>query len=434
MKKFLDRLQAFFFAPRDARGFGLMRILWGATTLAYLLMLWIDVVDFFSDAGTLPRTLEYVVVRWQFRFSLLDSVGHPAAVFALYLLLLALVALAMVGWKTRYTVIASTLLLYSFHERNPLPLAGGDTVLRLIGFILMISPGIAAISLDRAKEQWHHWKKTRQLLSPLQMPSWPYRLLLWQFIIIYGTSLWYKSLGTMWYAGTAVVTVLHHPHFTRLPHEVMDFAAPFSMVIGYATVAWHAAWLLLLIPRGTMKRAGFSWDTVKRYVLLGGVAFHGAIFLLLRAGSFSWTMFTGYAGLLDEHDLAALKRLVNNGTPRKVVVLYDGRCGLCLRSVFVLEMLNGLNRLQFVNFWNRHAKNGVARSVTESQLNLALHIKQRGKFYKGFDAFRELAWHLPATWLIAPLLYFPGVSKIGDQVYAKIATRRMRCVHKNCSI
>lgn len=426
---------AFFFARRSATGFGLTRIAWGATAFVYLLMQWSDVTTYYSEAGYLPRTLAPLFLRGSLRFTLLDSVMHPGGVMALYLLLLVLLLAATLGWKTRWTTIASVLLLFSFHERNPLPLAGGDTVLRVLGFLLMISPGIKALSLDRFEEQWQQWKAHRTLLPPLSMPHWPYRLLLWQFIVLYGTSLWYKTLGTMWLSGTAVTTVLHHPIFADLPPWLAHSLAPLSPVLGYLILLWHASWLLLLIPHHHLARWGLRPASLKRWIILGGILFHGGIFLIVRAGSFSLAIMSGYLGLLDEHDFAALKRFFNRGIgSRKISVLYDGRCGLCLQSVFLLEMLDTLRRLQFINFWNRSAKNSVARSVREAQLNRALHIKIRGRFLKGFDAFRELAWHLPATVLFAPLLHFPGVALIGRRMYARIATQRTACIHKRCKL
>ena len=62
---------------------------------------------------------------------------------------------------------------------------GGDTMLRTIGFLLMIAPEVRAFSLSRLREQWHHWKRKGSegmLQSPLTMSIWPYRLLLWQLI------------------------------------------------------------------------------------------------------------------------------------------------------------------------------------------------------------------------------------------------------------
>ena len=432
MTPFLIRLQAFFFAPRSATGFGLMRILWAAVAFAYLLMQWGDVTRFYSDKGLLPLSLAPVILRGDWRVSILDLTGNPHAVFALYIVLLILLLLALFGRKARWTVIASALLLFSFHQRDPLMLAGGDTVLRALGFLLMISPGIEALSIDRIGAQWHHWKKDHTLLPPLEMPAWPYRLLLWEFVIIYGTSLWYKLLGAMWIKGTAVGVVLHHPMFASAPRWLMDLLSILSPGIGYAIILFHVSWLLLLIPRPILKNLGLPHGQLKRTILLFGLLFHGAILLLMHTGSFSLALFAGYAGLLDAEDIEVLRRGLAGRSKRMVAVLYDGHCGLCLRSIFTLSLLDTFRRLEPINFWNRIAKNKVAPRVSEEQLNRALHIKVRGRFFQGFDAFRELTWELPALWIAAPFLYIPGVAPIGRLIYKYIAQKRERCNHKSC--
>ena len=51
----------------------------------------------------------------------------------------------------------------------------------------------------------------------------------------------------------------------------------------------------------------------------------------------------------------------------------------------------------------------------------------------GFDAFHQLAWHLPVLLPIAPLLSIPGIPLIGRRIYAAIAERRKKCDHESCS-
>ena len=55
----------------------------------------------------------------------------------------------------------------------------------------------------------------------------------------------------------------------------------------------------------------------------------------------------------------------------------------------------------------------------------------------GFGAFRWMAWRLPPCWLIAPLLYLPGVPWLGQRIYLWIARNRYHlvpCRHGVCDI
>jgi predicted DCC family thiol-disulfide oxidoreductase YuxK len=48
--------------------------------------------------------------------------------------------------------------------------------------------------------------------------------------------------------------------------------------------------------------------------------------------------------------------------------------------------------------------------------------------YAGFRAFRWIAWRLPLTMLVAPLLYVPGVPWLGNKVYRWVAKHRFQLV------
>lgn len=412
-----------------------MRSAWAAVVLFYLLLQWQDIAYFYSNEGVLSPDLLPLITRTSMRFTLLTWISDPTAVFTLYLTLLLTLFCMLIGLWPRASTIASVLLLFSFHERNPMILGGGDTLLRDTGFLLMIAPGIGGFSIERWKLQWQVWHKKRSLLPPPRASIWPWRMLLWQMIILYSTSLWYKLLGTMWVDATAVAAVLHHPIFSRLPKDVADFVAPFSPFVTQLTLFWHAAWLLMLVPETLTKRLPIWIPRIclRRWLLLGGLLFHGSILLMMDAGCFSLSIFVAYLGLLREEDFLLLKNWM--ARPTQIVVLFDGHCGLCLRSTFTLRMLDWLGRLSLMDFRDPTVRRRIAPDVTLPTLDRAMHIKlPDGSYRTGFDAFRYLAWHLPPTWPLAPLLYLPGIPRLGRKMYATIALRRQKCNHKGCNL
>jgi predicted DCC family thiol-disulfide oxidoreductase YuxK len=431
-------IEGFFFRPVRATGFGVMRILWALTTFAFFLSQWKDIYEYYAIDGFVPLDLEHLAVRGHWRVSLLDMLPSHDGVLLLYLLLLGFTLLMAIGLWPRLTTIASVVLLYSFHERNPFVLGGGDTMMRLIGFILVLAPGLGALSLSRLMRQRAQWRKQQHTLPPLTQPIWPYRMLMWQVIVLYGTSLWFKLLGTMWLDGTAMAAAIHHPFFSRWPGAAMDRLVRLSPFVSRATVLWHAMWLLLLIPkplRGLLTPPLLSRISLKRFLLLGGLLFHGSIFVLMDAGDFSLAMFTAYAGLLLDEDLEAIRSFWNRGWNGKVIVLFDGRCGLCLRSVFWIRLADWLQRVEPANFRSRADRDRYAADIGEEQLDKAMHIRYPdGRTLKGFDAFRSLCRHLPPFWILIPFLWLPGVAPIGRHVYARIAARRKRCTHEGCAL
>jgi predicted DCC family thiol-disulfide oxidoreductase YuxK len=445
----LRRASGFLFAPISATGFGLMRMLWAGVAFVYWSFQWKDVPLFYGENGILPKSIEQFMVRGDYRFTVLSWFTDDTAVFGVYLLLLLALLCTCVGLWPRISTIVATLLLFSFHERNPFVLGGGDTVLRHVGFLLCIAPELRAFSLTRLSAQWTHFREQRSLLPPLTMPIWAMRMLLWQLIVLYGTSLWYKLLGSMWIRGTAVAAALHHPMFSRLPKTWADSFAPLMSTIDIAVMLFHFGWLFLLVPRAVTNLLP-RWVPrlpLKRTLLMGGVLLHGGIFLMMDAGSFSLALMAAYAGCLVTEDFESIRAMLNRGFLRRakraerktklnrIAVLYDGKCGLCLRSIFMLELLDRLDRLQLVNFWNRIERNDAAPDIKEAELDRAMHVRfPSGKTLTGFDGVRAIAWHLPPLWPIAPFLYIPGIAPIGRRVYAWVAQRRKQCSHDGCSI
>lgn len=432
MKRFLDAADGFFFARRAAWPFGLMRIAWAGVALAFLLMQWPDVVAYYSDAGFLPRDMVGMVTRETWVFSVLFWSGGPWFAWTVYLAALAALACSMLGIFPRVSTVIGCLLLASLHERQPMALGGGDTVLRHLGFLLMLAPGIRALSLPRLRLQYRRWRKDRSLLPPVTMPAWPYRLLLWQLIVIYASSAWWKSLGTMWIDGTAVGAALHHPIFTRWPYDAVNLLMPLAPVLTWKTVAWEAAWLLLLLPSPLLPRV-LRTGGLKRLILAAGVLFHGSIAILMDVGSFSFAILAGYLGLLDDRDRAWLKRALDRRMKHPLVVLYDGSCRLCRRSAFVLALLDAFGHVRLVDFRNAKDRRAAAPHIDESQLDLAMHVLLPDRSVRtGFDGFRVISWHLPLLWISVPLLYIPGISHLGRRIYGWIAQNRQKCTHERC--
>jgi len=427
------------FRPISSAGFGLMRLGFGVIGFVTFLLQWSDVMKFYTSAGLLPHNLVDQMVRSAWRFSLLDALS-PTLVFLLYLVLLVALVLITVGLYTRIALIVGVLLMYSFHEYALITLDGGDTLLRLIGFILMLSPCTQSITVTNLWKRMELVRTTGkdQPAHERTMSVWPYRLLLWQMIIMYVASSVEKFTGSTWREGSAVAITLHHGDFSRLPTALADALAGFSPAIGWFTILTQLAWILLLfIPILIWIRVlpQASQSVLKRALLLSGVLIHGAIFLLMDVGTFSLTVFVAYLGLLLSEDFSAIRKLLNRNFGASTIVLFDGRCGLCRRSVVVLKSLDWLHRLEFANFREKERKEKHAKHISMEVLDASMHIRlSNGEYEKGFFAFRSVSWHLPSLWILMPFLYIPGVPFIGDRIYATIAKNRPRCESDTCTL
>jgi predicted DCC family thiol-disulfide oxidoreductase YuxK len=138
---------------------------------------------------------------------------------------------------------------------------------------------------------------------------------------------------------------------------------------------------------------------------------------------------------LTDDDFRAIRTATDDFFGRRTIILFDGSCGLCRRSMAVLKSFDFLHRLTFVNFHDAALRTTHAPKIPMSELDAALHIKRAdGSFAKGFYAFRSLCWQLPPLWILAPFLYIPGISWIGEVVYSWVAGRREKCTSSHCTL
>src|SRR5262249_49800352 len=118
----------------------------------------------------------------------------------------------------------------------------------------------------------------------------------------------------------------------------------------------------------------------------------------------------------------AIARQLNRSGP--IRVFYDGSCGLCLRTVRLLTSADLFRRLEFLDFRRLDLtefsrRHGV--SLTAEALEREMFVIAGGRSYGGFAGYRVLARAVPLFWPLLPLLYLPGVSRLGDTVYRYVA-------------
>src|SRR5262245_52782456 len=123
----------------------------------------------------------------------------------------------------------------------------------------------------------------------------------------------------------------------------------------------------------------------------------------------------------------------------KARVLYDGQCAFCCKSVELLKRLDWLKKLDYVNVRDENQAFLKAQPVAGAPLLEQMHVLPRdgGRLHGGYSAIRWLAWRLPLTWIIAPLLYLPGMTWLGQKIHLWIARNRFKiipCEHGVCSL
>jgi predicted DCC family thiol-disulfide oxidoreductase YuxK len=114
----------------------------------------------------------------------------------------------------------------------------------------------------------------------------------------------------------------------------------------------------------------------------------------------------------------------------RALVLYDGNCPLCRRSVAVLKRLDWLGRLKCQDARDLEQLPAREPPLDPARLLDEMHLvtPDGQRVYHGFEVFRWMSWRLPALWLFAPFLYIPGVPTIGQRVYLWVARNRFQLV------
>jgi hypothetical protein len=96
----------------------------------------------------------------------------------------------------------------------------------------------------------------------------------------------------------------------------------------------------------------------------------------------------------------------------QVQVRYDGSSSGWRRTMRLVACLDLFARLQYLDH-DRADSSGLSSAESRSELG----VISRGRAYHGFAACRIIALTLPVFWVLAPLLFLPGVSWLGTALY-----------------
>ena len=123
----------------------------------------------------------------------------------------------------------------------------------------------------------------------------------------------------------------------------------------------------------------------------------------------------------------------------KARVLFDGHCAFCRKSVELLRKLDWLKKLDYVDVRDEAQPCLREPLVSAAPLLEQMHVLTRDsqRLHGGYRAIRWLAWRLPALWLVAPLLYLPGMTWLGQKLYLWVARNRFKivpCEHGVCTL
>ncbi len=259
----------------DLRSLALFRIVFGTVVLLDLLVRIPEIGVFYTDDGTLPRAFMFSTMRTWGGYSLQFLSGEWPIQFAIFAVMIAVMACFIVGYRTRLAAVLAWLLIMSMQGRNPYILHGGDDVIRVLLFWCIFAPINARWSVDVALNK-------DQPLLPVLNASWGAQALMFQLCFIYWTTAVWK-LHRVWVIdGSAIYYALSLTQFAK-PFAVWLVHFPLLLrFMTYSTIALEFFGpFLLFIP---------FWNRWFRLLaMVSFIGLHMGIFLTMAIGFFPWT-------------------------------------------------------------------------------------------------------------------------------------------------
>lgn len=215
----------FWFRPADCRHYTALRIGYALASLAQLITLWPLRHAFFSEDGMISAADFGVASLVPSLFSFASS---PLAVTAAF----AVMAIAMVTLAWGVVPRAGLALVFYWHyslasDLSP-AISGYDMVLKLLGFLLLISP---------TKKEG-------------TAPAYGLYLIRWQLLCIYWNTVWLKLPDPSWRNGQFTAYFMMSL-YSLFPSAAFAHAEAFSVAMTYLTLAIEVAVpVLLFLPRG----------------------------------------------------------------------------------------------------------------------------------------------------------------------------------------
>jgi predicted DCC family thiol-disulfide oxidoreductase YuxK len=118
-----------------------------------------------------------------------------------------------------------------------------------------------------------------------------------------------------------------------------------------------------------------------------------------------------------------------------MLVLFDGGCPMCRRTVRRLHRVDWLNRLTFADATDAERRARFAPGLSEEEVMREMWVIEPDGRYGGFEALLRIAGAVPVMWPFLFVGSLPGIRQIGRALYGQIAANRKRqgrCTDEFC--
>jgi predicted DCC family thiol-disulfide oxidoreductase YuxK len=319
----------------------------------------------------------------------------------------------MLGFWTSWVKWVVLIGQISYVSRNPFLYYGVDQILCSLLVILCIAPIGRALSLDRVQAIREAKLGNLAARPPVFASPWAgacIRLIQIQMAILFFYSAINKIAGRDWWDGDAIWLVFVSNEFYN--PAVLDVLAPHYWLVNvatYLTVFIEIAYPFLIWQHRT-----------RPYLLIAAIFLHVQFGTLMGMPYFSFVMVMGHMSFLRQEWLSRLgawwKKKCGD-----MEMIYDGRCGFCVRSMAWFLAFDGLGQIRVRDF-RTNPSPIVSDELVEKALYLVL---PDGRALPGFEAYRYVVRRVPGLWWQVPFFYIPILSRLlGHPIYNWIAANR----------
>jgi len=201
---------------------------------------------------------------------------------------------------------------------------------------------------------------------------------------------------------------LYQPAFV-LPPRVDELPSALLGVAGTTTILFEVGFVVLVLFR-----------RARPVLILAGLAFHVGNGYFLSIPFLH--LMQAYPCLLDWTGLG--RRLWRLGGQRRLIVLYDGGCRLCRRTLAVFRSIDLLDDLEPVDGLSGDQRRQQFPELSDTMPAHDLYTADGQSVAGGYDAYQNIASRLPLLCWAGPLMRWSLVARIGKNIYHRVADSR----------
>src|SRR5262245_17333516 len=367
---------------------------------------------FWGSGEWLPLALRFEGID-EWTHSVFFYLSHYWEFVVFHAIFLFCCASLMFGWRTTWVKWIVLIGQISYAYRNPILVYGVDKILDSLLLILCFAPIGRAISLDRLRVVRAAKRADLPVAVPQFRSPWANactRLMQIQMAVLFFYSGIEKIRGDDWWDGNAIWVVFANNETYN--GFLLDVFARHYWLVNVAT------YLTLLIE---LAYPFLIWQRATRPCLLAAAVFlHLQFATFMGLTYFSFVMIMGHVSFVRPEWLFELgqwwKRKIG-----AMEMIYDGRCGFCVRSMASFLSFDGLAPIS-----SRDFRTNPSSVVSDAEVEKALYlVLPDGRALPGFEAYRHVVLRVPGLWWQVPFFYIPVLSRLfGHPIYNWVASNR----------